>query len=88
MPCCSFSSCRQGTFDVNLSSDLGEAFLANFIAMSLNRLIEEVFREEIVHHVEISSSSFHVALEVDESLFGLTCTVLEHAPSNQGDDIE
>lgn len=57
MFCCNFSSSRQWAFDVNLSSDLGEAFLANFIPRNLNRSIEEVFGEEIVHRVEISSSS-------------------------------
>ena len=60
---CSFSSCRQGAFVspfrlvrtrsiwlfVDFSSDLGEAFLAIFISRSLDRVIEEVFGEEVVH---------------------------------------
>ena len=44
----SLGSCGQGAF-VNLSNDLGEAFLAIFIARSLDRVIEEVFRKEIAH---------------------------------------
>ncbi|KAM1099870.1 hypothetical protein ACFX2B_006345 [Malus domestica] len=34
---------------VNLLNDPGEAFLAIFIARSLDRVIEEVFRKEIAH---------------------------------------
>ncbi|KAM1091141.1 hypothetical protein ACFX19_018875 [Malus domestica] len=45
---CSLGSCEQGAL-VNLSSNFGEAFLTIFIARSLDRVIEEVFGQEITH---------------------------------------
>ena len=45
---CSLGSCRRGVL-MDLSNDLGEAFLAISIARSLDRMIEEVFGEEIAH---------------------------------------